>query len=101
PEGLVCLDLKGNTLWKTEKAFAVNRGNILLVDGKLLSMGGADGVLRLAEASPAGYKQLAAAKLFDMDERDSNHMWAPLVLSDGHLIVRDQNQMKCLDLRPR
>jgi hypothetical protein len=37
---------------------------------------------------------VASAKLLAGKE-----IWAPIALSEGRLIIRDQTQMKCLDLR--
>jgi hypothetical protein len=58
-------------------------------------MDGKTGDLRLLEATPAGYKELACApKLLGGLE-----IWAPMALSGGKLLIRDQQQLKCLDVR--
>ena len=49
------------------------------------------GELVMAEANPAGYKELGRAQLLDAPD-----VWGPLALSDGRLVLRDQKQMKCV-----
>jgi len=51
------------------------------------------GVLTLAEATPSGYVQLAEAKV--LEGPDS---WGPMAIASGRLILRDLNQMICLDV---
>jgi len=55
-------------------------------------MNGKTGELNLFELSDAGPKLLGKAKVLD------GKAWAPMALSSGKLIVRDQHQMKCLDV---
>jgi len=50
-------------------------------------------VLHLVEASPKGFNELAQAKLLSGRE-----IWAPMALSTGKLVIRDQSQMKCVDV---
>jgi len=92
--GLVCLDLDGNLKWKTGRSPGFDIGNLILADGLIYILDGARGVLRLAEATPEGYKELAQVKVLS-----TKMAWAPMALSDGKLVVRDQKQMKCLDVR--
>jgi outer membrane protein assembly factor BamB len=105
--GFQCMDLKGNIKWQTmpstdetiptskqEVSFGI--GNILLAGDVIFALHGDTGELAMIEASPDGYKELARAKV--LDAKDKN-VWAPLVLSDGKLIVRDQHQMKCFDVK--
>jgi hypothetical protein len=47
--------------------------------------------LYLIEPSPDGFKELSKAKLLD-----TQTCWAPLALTDGKLLIRDQKQMKCV-----
>jgi hypothetical protein len=93
--GIVCLGLDGLAKWKTGNKPPVDIGDLILVDDLLLSLDGGSGTLRLLEASPAGYKQLAEAKVLNQRQE----VWAPMSLADGKLIVRDHTVMKCLDLR--
>ena len=98
PDGLACLDLDGNILWQTHDKPHFDRGGVLIADGMIIAMGGSDGVLHLLEARPDNIKVLASATVFDTGGRDEPNIWAPLALTDGKLLVRDQHQLKCLDL---
>jgi len=71
-------------------------GGVILVDDLLIALDGKQGILRLAEANPAAYKQLAQAKVL---ERKGGELWACMAFADGKLLVRDHSVMKCLDLR--
>ena len=91
-DGMVCMDLDGNVKWKTERSPVVfDKGGMLLADGLILSVDGPAGILNLVEPDPAGFKRLADAKLLATKE-----CWAPLALTDGKLVIRDQGQMKCV-----
>jgi len=59
-------------------------------------MHGRTGQLHLFELADAGPKLLAQAKVL---EAQGAEVWAPLALSDGKLLVRDQHKLKCLDVR--
>jgi hypothetical protein len=62
--------------------------------------------LYLIEPDPAGFKQLAAAQVLaegQVNDADpmtrfggGNQNWAPLALSDGKLLIRDQTKMICV-----
>jgi outer membrane protein assembly factor BamB len=93
-DGLVCLDLDGNVKWKTGRSPHFDKGNFIFADGVMYIMDGAGGQLRIVDPTPDGYKQLAEAKLLE-----GKQIWAPMALSDGKLVCRDQGQMKCVDLK--
>ncbi|MEM9021141.1 MAG: PQQ-binding-like beta-propeller repeat protein [Planctomycetota bacterium] len=97
--GLGCFDADGNLLWKNDNTPGIDRGPVLAIGEYLLTLGGEDGVLRLIRADPAGYDELASFQAFDADQR-RNMIWAPMAFAHGRLILRSQNQLKCLDLRP-
>ncbi|MEO0474766.1 MAG: PQQ-binding-like beta-propeller repeat protein [Planctomycetota bacterium] len=97
--GIGCFDASGKLVWKNNNKPGIDRGPVLAVGDHLLSLGGEDGVLRLIRADTSGYKELASAKVFAAD-KDRNMIWAPMAFSDGRLILRSQDQIKCLDLRP-
>jgi outer membrane protein assembly factor BamB len=92
---LVCLDLDGRVVWTSGREHTFGRGPYLIADGLILVMNDT-GVLTIAEASPAGYKEHASAKVLPAADNES---WGPMVLVDGRLIVRDLRTMTCLDLR--
>jgi hypothetical protein len=48
----------------------------------------------VAEASPAGYKELASDKVFE-----GKDTWAPPVLANGRLYCRSANDLVCLDVK--
>ena len=96
--GIGCFDANGKLLWKTNNTPDINRGGVMALGEHLLTLGGEDGVLRLIKADPAGYKEIASAKLFPADQ-NRNMIWAPMAHSSGRLVVRSQNQLIGLDLR--
>lgn len=95
-DGLLCMDLDGKVKWKTDKAPNFEKGNILLADGLIFALDGNTGALALVEPAPEAYKELARAKVL---EAKGKTVWAPMSLSDGKLIVRDQKQIKCLAVK--
>jgi len=93
--GLMCLDLSGNVKWTRGEAAKFDFGATLLADGLIFSLDGKEGVLRLIEPTPTGYKLLGEAKIFPGQQE----IWAPMAISGGRLVLRDQRQIKCLDVR--
>jgi outer membrane protein assembly factor BamB len=93
-EGLVCLDLDGQEKWHTGQAPSLDKGNLLYADGRVWSMDGATGDLRILQPDPAGYQEIARAKLLS-----GPMVWGCMALADGRLLARDQKQLKCVDLR--
>jgi outer membrane protein assembly factor BamB len=82
-------------MWQTKREpFLCKGGSVLTADGLIYVMDGKSGELHVVEPSPAGFKSLAKAKLLEGKE-----IWGPLALADGRLLIRDQGQMKCVDLR--
>lgn len=94
--GLECLDLDGRILWKTGPKRFFDSGNLLIADGLLFVLNGLTGELTLAEARPEGFKELARAKVL---KARSGYAWAPMALADGKLLVRDQDELKCLEVK--
>jgi outer membrane protein assembly factor BamB len=103
-DGLLCLSPSGEILWQTTNTRKLptarlglpkfDRGNLILADGMLFILDGAKGSLHLTAPSAHGYKELARAKVLG-----GKQIWAPMALSRGRLLIRDQTQMKCLDLK--
>jgi hypothetical protein len=96
--GLVCLRPDGQSVWQTGPELQFDSGAYLIADGMAFVMNGKNGVLYLFELSGDGPKLLASSKV--LSARDGK-VWAPMALSNGKLIVRDQHEMKCLDVGPR
>ena len=91
--GFMCMDLKGNIKWKTGRKPNFDKGGFILADDMIISSNG-DKMLYLIEPTPAEFKVLAKAELLD-----TKQAWAPLALSNGKLLIRDQKQMKCILLK--
>jgi outer membrane protein assembly factor BamB len=89
-EGFMCMDLSGNIRWKTGRKPNFDKGGYILVDDMIISSDG-EKMLYLIEPNPAEFKVLAKAELLN-----TKQAWAPLALSDGKLLIRDQKQMKCV-----
>ena len=104
-DGLACMSMDGRIMWKTKRDPDFNKGSMILVDGLLLATDGAT-KLYLIEPNPSGFKPIASAELFTKGGTKSEGIalrvggatqnWAPLALSDGKLLIRDQSQLKCV-----
>jgi hypothetical protein len=88
------MSLDGEILWSTGRKPNFDRGGFLLVDDKLFVMHGNRGDLYLVQPSPEGYKELGKASLLKRFQ-----VWAPMALSEGKLVIRDQKQIKCIYLK--
>ncbi|WP_372371403.1 PQQ-binding-like beta-propeller repeat protein [Candidatus Uabimicrobium sp. HlEnr_7] len=97
PPNLACLNSQGKILWESKKGLAIGRGGMITINGLLLILAGQSGKLHLLEPSPAGAKELATAQIFEPSRQ--NYIWAPIAFSDGKLVIRDQTNLKCLDLK--
>ena len=89
-DGLVCMGMDGKVRWRTGENPPFVRGGMILADGLLLATDGSTKAY-LIEPSPSGFKPLSSAVLMERGEN-----WAPLALSDGKLLIRDQKNLKCL-----
>ncbi|MCB1127627.1 MAG: hypothetical protein KDM81_14130 [Verrucomicrobiae bacterium] len=95
-------------MWKTKRSPAFNKGSMILVDGLILASDG-EKTLYLFEPDPTSFRSLASAELLGNARTDSGGIerqvggatqnWAPMALSDGRLLIRDQSQMKCVLVR--
>ena len=106
-DGLACMSMDGKIMWKTRRSPQFNKGSMILVDGLLLATDGRK-TLYLIEPDPSGFKPLASAEVLAEggtgSENDplasrvggSTQNWAPLALSDGKLLIRDQSRLKCV-----
>jgi len=101
-EGLVCMGMDGQIMWKTKRDPDFNKGSMILADGLILATDGAQ-ALYLIEPDPAGFRPLASAEMLEAassdDPRAARHgtqNWAPIALADGFLLIRDQVRMKCV-----
>jgi outer membrane protein assembly factor BamB len=97
-----CLGLDGKVVWQSPAssgdpggARTFDLGGFLLADGMFFAVDGKSGILRLIEANTTGYKELASAQILSGED-----VWGPLALSNGKLVIRDMNQMVCLQVGP-
>jgi len=103
---MVCMSMDGQIMWKTRRSPDFNKGSMILVDGLILATDGRRS-LYLIEPDPSEFKLLASAELLGVDEGSGDRMsrrsgtqnWGPIALSDGKLLIRDQQQMKCVVVR--
>jgi outer membrane protein assembly factor BamB len=89
---LACIDSVGNLIWASGSNKKFGLGPFMIVNGLIYAMNDS-GLLRVVEATPAGYVQLAEAKV--LEGPDS---WGPMAVAAGRLILRDLNRMICLDI---
>jgi outer membrane protein assembly factor BamB len=90
---LACLHPDGRVMWTSGKDERFGLGPFLVADGKLFVLDD-DGTLTVARADPAGYARLARSQV--LHGRDA---WGPMALVAGRLLLRDSEQLLCLDLR--
>jgi outer membrane protein assembly factor BamB len=89
--GLHCMTPEGEIKWQTERNPSFDMGQLIIAGGMIYILDGKSGTLRLAEATPKGYSELASSKLLD-----GGKIWGAMALADGKLVLRDQKQMKCV-----
>jgi outer membrane protein assembly factor BamB len=94
--GLQCLSADGEVKWQTQSSPSFEMGSLLIADGLLFAMDGRRGLVRLLEARPHRYRELAQFQALG-----GGKIWGPLAISNGKLVVRDQRQMKCFDVGAR
>ncbi len=96
-DGMVCFDFDARVLWQTRNSPNFDKGgSVLTADGLMYVVDGRSGELHIVEPSPTGFKSLGQAKVLGGKE-----IWGPLALAGGKLVIRDQSQVKCLELRDR
>jgi outer membrane protein assembly factor BamB len=102
-DGLTCMSMDGEIMWKTKRDPDFNKGSMILADGLILATDGAK-TLFLIEPDPSGYKPLASAEMLTAADpgddpraaRFGTQNWAPIALADGKLLIRDQSRILCL-----
>ncbi len=88
---LRCVDLKTKkVMWEKAK---FGCGTMVLAEGRLIVLT-ERGELTLIEATPAGYRELSRAAVFD-----DGPCRAQIALAHGRLYGRDQRKLTCLDLK--
>lgn len=88
---LRCLDWKsGEMKWGTK---GYGKGSLMAADGKLI-LYGQSGKLGVAEASPAGFKELSSFQA--LGGKDT---WASPVLANGRIYVRSMEKLAAFDVK--
>ena len=94
PSGqLACLDQQLRTVWTSGPNRRFGLGPYLAADGMLFVLNDDAGTLHLVLADPSAYRELASAKVLD-----GHHAWAPMALAAGRLILRDSEELRCLQV---
>ncbi len=88
-----CLHPDGRLVWTSGPTERFGLGPFLAADRKIFILND-NGELTLIRASLQGYERLARARV--LRGRDA---WAPMALVDGRLLLRDSEQLVCLDVR--
>ena len=102
------MDMNGKVLWKTMRAPLFDKGSMILADGVILATDGRKS-LYVIEPSPEAFKPLATAEVLNeggvsgddpMASRigGTSQNWAPIALSGGRLLIRDQTRLLCVEV---
>ena len=83
----------GQVAWRDR---SVGKGSVAYADGMLYLLS-EDGVVGLAEATPASYKEKSRFQI----PRGSFPTWVPPVISGGRLYLREQDNLYCYDIKKR
>jgi outer membrane protein assembly factor BamB len=101
-DGLTCMYMDGEIMWKTKRDPDFNKGSMILAGGLILATDGSKS-LYLIEPDPSGFKILASSELLTAPEPADGRMerfgtqnWAPIALADGKLLIRDQRRLMCV-----
>lgn len=105
-DGLTCMNMDGEVMWKTKREPDFNKGSMIIADGLMLATDGTNS-LYLIEPNPESFKLISKAEILgsnpDADEESMTtrfggrtQNWAPMALADGKLLIRDQNHMLCV-----
>jgi len=99
-DGMVCMSMDGQVKWKTGREPLFDKGGSILVDGLIISTDGAS-KLYLIQPDPTAFKPISTAELLKGDTGDQRfptQNWAPLAISNGKLLIRDQNKLICVKI---
>jgi len=102
-DGLTCMNMDGEIMWKTKRDPDFNKGSMIYADGLILATDGSKSLF-LIDPDPSGFKALASSELLTAPEPGDDRMarrfgtmnWAPIALADGKLLIRDQSRMMCV-----
>jgi outer membrane protein assembly factor BamB len=103
-EGLVCMNMNGEIMWKTRRNPNFDFGSMIFADGLIIATDG-NKMLYLIEPDPAAFKLTAQAEMLGQggataegwaSDLGSTQNYAPIALADGKLLIRDQYRMYCV-----
>jgi outer membrane protein assembly factor BamB len=101
-DGLTCMNMDGEIMWKTKRDPDFNKGSMIYADGLILATDGSKSLF-LIEPDPSGFKPLGTSELLTAPEPADDRMarfgtqnWAPIALADGKLLIRDQSRLICV-----
>jgi outer membrane protein assembly factor BamB len=91
---LSAMDFKtGKLLWKDR---SVGKGSVLYAEKHLYALG-EDGGVGLIEVNPTAYKEVSRFEY----KKGSLPSWSPLVISDGRMYLRDQDNLTSYDIKSK
>ena len=88
-----CLDLQGNEVWTSKGEASFGMGGYVLADGMFFVLEGKTGILRVLDANADHYVELANFQFLEGPD-----VWAPPIVSQGKLLIRDLSKMVCLNI---
>jgi outer membrane protein assembly factor BamB len=88
-----CLSTDGKVLWTSGSGDNLGLGSFLLADGLIYALNDS-GELRVIEAIPSRYNELARARVIP----SARESWGPMALAGNRLLVRDLTHLVCLDV---
>lgn len=92
-EALLCMKFDtGEIIWQNR---SVGKGSVTAVDGMLV-VRSENGPIALVKATPKGYEELGR---FDQPDRSSQAAWPYPVVSNGLLLIRDQEVLLAFDVK--
>jgi outer membrane protein assembly factor BamB len=89
----VCLSAEGKVLWTSGAGDSLGLGSFLMADGLVFALNDS-GQLRLIEATPARYSELARAQVLP----NAHDSWGPMALAGTRLLLRDLTRLVCIDV---
>ncbi|MFC2096781.1 PQQ-binding-like beta-propeller repeat protein [Bacteroidota bacterium] len=98
PSQMTCMNLDGEVLWTENTSPNFGLGALILIDGLIMNQNGKNGDLYLIDPSPSAYKEIAKASLF---KNQKPQAWSPLAFSKGKLLIRNMEEMLCIDIQNR
>lgn len=81
-------------VWQSERTHRYGLGPFVMINDKFLILND-DGTLSMIEASTTGFSLVNQHRFFE-----GHDAWGPFAFANGFLLLRDSQNIYCLDLRP-